>query len=722
MSKSVVCSCLILAALAAPTFAGAAPALTDSASLADAGGLVAVDASDGRVFVTSQAGNAVYVFEDDLTPVRTIAVAAPFAVAVDPRPASHRLFVTSFSSGKVSVFDLATDALECSVSVGGGAVGVDLDTAGDLLWVAAEGSRVVRAIDIDTCAIVSTTSLGNKPNAVAVDTTRDRVYVSIHHDNKVAVLDRTTGALLTTVSMAGGNPIDIDVNPETNRVWVGYLSASRVTEIDPGPSGTGPFALTEHSVGPSTVTLSVDPSPDRTHVAVRGTARLVTVTKGVIDSSVSLGGFLSDVAADPDTHCAYVATRSPNRIVSVCDDDIDGDGVLNAVDDCPLEDPDTYYGYDVGADGCIADLVGPACSLARAVRYTDADFDNMGDEWGVLARNDAVLTGASEGTLRVFGDGDLASFGIGSDPLNRHSYAGRGALFARSGSFDHDVRAAPIDIDSTVSVHGSTVESSFGGHIARYMAALSKDLADQDINGDTNVFSWGAIALEGDHPMLNTFEVDGDDFADATSMTLVVPDGSSALVNITGTSASFGPSVTLTGVDARRVVYNFPDATSLELAGVGVHGQVLAPLADVDLVSGSITGTLTGLNLDGTLTQYNAPYAGRVCATVDPKPAPACEITHTVTGSWGSGYNASVTLTNLGPGISSWTAEWTFGNGEGVASGWGGTWTQAGADVSVDNASWNGVIASGASRTVGYTGSGSPAAPTGFMLNGAVCE
>ena len=72
---------LFLAALCLPTAALSSPALTDTASLSNAGGLVAVDSSDGRVFVTSQAGNAVYVFEDDLTPVTTLSVSAPFAVA-----------------------------------------------------------------------------------------------------------------------------------------------------------------------------------------------------------------------------------------------------------------------------------------------------------------------------------------------------------------------------------------------------------------------------------------------------------------------------------------------------------------------------------------------------------------------------------------------------------------------------------------------------------------
>ena len=46
---------------------------------------------------------------------------------------------------------------------------------------------------------------------------------------------------------------------------------------------------------------------------------------------------------------------------------------------------------------------------------------------------------------------------------------------------------------------------------------------------------------------------------------------------------------------------------------------------------------------------------------------------------------------------SSWSTGWTFTNGESVSSGWGGTYSQTGADVEVDNASWNGAIGSGGS-------------------------
>lgn len=72
--------------------------------------------------------------------------------------------------------------------------------------------------------------------------------------------------------------------------------------------------------------------------------------------------------------------------------------------------------------------------------------------------------------------------------------------------------------------------------------------------------------------------------------------------------------------------------------------------------------------------------------------------------------------------VSSWTAGWAFTNSESVRSGWGGSWMQSGADVTITNASWNGAIASGGSVSIGYTGAGTPAAPIDSELNGVLCE
>lgn len=75
--------------------------------------------------------------------------------------------------------------------------------------------------------------------------------------------------------------------------------------------------------------------------------------------------------------------------------------------------------------------------------------------------------------------------------------------------------------------------------------------------------------------------------------------------------------------------------------------------------------------------------------------------------------------------INGWKLTFTFpAAGEGVQSGWNGTWTQTGQAVTVTNADWNGTIpASGGSVSLGFNGvdTGLSPAPTSFSVNGTIC-
>jgi len=98
--------------------------------------------------------------------------------------------------------------------------------------------------------------------------------------------------------------------------------------------------------------------------------------------------------------------------------------------------------------------------------------------------------------------------------------------------------------------------------------------------------------------------------------------------------------------------------------------------------------------------------------TTPPTTAPAgsCSASSAVVSSWSGGFQSTVTVKAGNAPISSWTAKWTFTNGEQVTQLWNGTYTTSGSTVTVHNASYNGSVAANASTTFGYTGSGTPAA------------
>ena len=93
----------------------------------------------------------------------------------------------------------------------------------------------------------------------------------------------------------------------------------------------------------------------------------------------------------------------------------------------------------------------------------------------------------------------------------------------------------------------------------------------------------------------------------------------------------------------------------------------------------------------------------------------SCSAAYSVQTDWGSGFTASLNITNNGTAaITGWTVTYTYAGNQTLANGWNGTWSQSGKTVTVANASYNGSLAAGASTTAGanFNYSGTNAAPT----------
>jgi hypothetical protein len=103
--------------------------------------------------------------------------------------------------------------------------------------------------------------------------------------------------------------------------------------------------------------------------------------------------------------------------------------------------------------------------------------------------------------------------------------------------------------------------------------------------------------------------------------------------------------------------------------------------------------------------------------------AAGCRVDYAVSSSWPGGFNAAVTITNLGDAVDGWRLTWSFGAGQTVTQAWNGTASQSGAQVTVTNAGYNGSIPTNGTASFGFNGSwtGSNPSPTTFALNGVTC-
>jgi cellulose 1,4-beta-cellobiosidase len=103
--------------------------------------------------------------------------------------------------------------------------------------------------------------------------------------------------------------------------------------------------------------------------------------------------------------------------------------------------------------------------------------------------------------------------------------------------------------------------------------------------------------------------------------------------------------------------------------------------------------------------------------------ATGCSVAYTVPSQWNTGFTANIVITNLGSPLTSWNLGYSYGGNQTLQSGWNGTWTQSGANVTVANAAWNGSVATNGTVTIGanFNYSGTNTSPATFTLNGVTC-
>ena len=242
------------------------------------------------------------------------------------------------------------------------------------------------------------------------------------------------------------------------------------------------------------------------------------------------------------------------------------------------------------------------------------------DEVNVIVLNDANPTGAdTEGRMYVGGDANFSGgYSVGNPErmdvdCSTYSLVVGGTLNFPSGSVGTGM-VAYGGADSTI---GSGVNFACGYErntdvvdfeaLSENVHRYSDALALLEPTGTTGTGN-GVITLVGTDPELNVFYLDGTVLSSANAFSIQVPDESTVLVNISGTDvtmANMGFDVQgglcrgEEGDMCHNVLYNFYEAETLTVSGIGVQGSVLAPHADLVFTGGNIDGQVIVNNLTG---------------------------------------------------------------------------------------------------------------------------
>ncbi len=215
---------------------------------------------------------------------------------------------------------------------------------------------------------------------------------------------------------------------------------------------------------------------------------------------------------------------------------------------------------------------------------------------------------ATGGRVAGAGNVTLASYSVGADLPNSNGsrddlvgganisfangqVANGNAVYAASGTF------TGIGFPHGSKRQGSVINFNAAG---LYLRNASTAWAGRATNG-TITWQYNQYTLSGTSASLNVFNISGTNLGMATSLTINAPAGSTVLINVSGSAvslANFG--ITIQGTSRAKVLYNFAQATSLNLSGIGVQGSILAPLAAINFANGQINGTLIGTSFNGS--------------------------------------------------------------------------------------------------------------------------
>ncbi|MDX1931068.1 MAG: choice-of-anchor A family protein [Capsulimonadales bacterium] len=165
-------------------------------------------------------------------------------------------------------------------------------------------------------------------------------------------------------------------------------------------------------------------------------------------------------------------------------------------------------------------------------------------------------------------------------------------------------------ISGTVTRRTVSLPFSFAA-VRADLHSLTDRLRSAPATGTVQV-RYGGITCVGNRAGLNVFNVNGTDLANCNSLTINVPSNATAVLNVSGTNnrmRNFGFTL-LGGADRTRILYNFPETTTLTFSGIGIQGSVLAPRAALTFSNGVLNGTLICKSLTGPGQMNLATFTG----------------------------------------------------------------------------------------------------------------
>jgi choice-of-anchor A domain-containing protein len=152
------------------------------------------------------------------------------------------------------------------------------------------------------------------------------------------------------------------------------------------------------------------------------------------------------------------------------------------------------------------------------------------------------------------------------------------------------------------------------------MHAMSNALAAYD-NAIAADKEYSVLWFKGSDAELNVFSVNASEFLSTYEYYIDVPPGATTIINVSGASPEIKYAGFRGNFTTDKLLWNFPDATTLTLRSVGFPGSILAPSAAADMQNGDLRGTVVVASAYANVQLYMAPFdTPKVggCLAIDP--------------------------------------------------------------------------------------------------------
>lgn len=266
---------------------------------------------------------------------------------------------------------------------------------------------------------------------------------------------------------------------------------------------------------------------------------------------------------------------------------------------------------------CTPDILGFGEDAVNLLVFEDASASGCDTEGRMWVGGNATLSGYGVGQRLLECDAETPVLVVGGDLSVQGGIKGRiwvgGELLSGTSQCGGVWSNLPAPVDFA--------------YLETTLTAYSERISEYPANGTTSVGS--PTIFSATNTDLNVFSISGDDMLSSNGFVFDVPLSSTVIVNVTGTSGGFvnGSTTLPDGVVCgsgsvslddfcNKLVWNFPEATSITVSGTAVQGSVLAPLASFGSNgSGQVNGTVIvqGFELDSCIEMHPHYFNGCLC-------------------------------------------------------------------------------------------------------------